>query len=90
VNTTPYPAEVRIMPRRKRPWRAWIFLLAVAALVLAALAWSPKVQPRPAGQRPTTAVTRQQSVHPAPAKAGVTVTVGKVTYACSVPLKPKR
>ena len=88
MNTTPYPAEVRIMPRRKRPWRAWIFLLAVAALVLAVLAWSPRAQPATARHSPAAAVTPQQAVHPAPARAGVTVTVNGTAYACAAPLKP--
>jgi hypothetical protein len=82
VNTTPYPAEVRITPRRRRPWRAWLFLLAAAALVIAALAWAPRAQP----------AARQAPVahHPlAPAKPGITVTVGKTAYACTIiVLKP--
>ena len=87
MNTTPYPAEIRVVPRRRRG-RARLALLAVTALVLAALAWSPRAQPQATRHSPAAAVTRQHAVHPAPAKAGVTVTVNGTAYVCAAPLKP--
>ena len=85
----PYPSEIRIVPRRRRPWRVWLFIAVSAAFVITALAWPHRAHPQPAGQKPAAAVTSRQAVHARPAKAGITVTVGRVTYACT-PLKPKR
>jgi len=80
---TPYPAELRIVPRRRRPWAAWLAFLAVAALAVTAFAWAPR------GAQPA----RSAAVAHRPPKAAppVRVTVGRVSYSCTViPPKPKR
>ena len=86
MNTSyPYPGELVLVPR-KRHTRLRLGLLAVAAVILAVLPWSPRAQP--ARHSPAAAVTRQHAVHPAPAKARVTVAVNGTAYACAAPLKP--
>jgi len=52
MNTSyPYPGELMLVPR-KRHTRLRLGLLAVAAVILAVLAWSPRAQPGCRGHRP--------------------------------------
>lgn len=89
MNVPPYPSEYALVPRRRRPWRAWLLLLAVAAAILLALAYPPRVDPHPEHLGQAAAVlTHKPSAHPAPAKSAVTVAVGKAVYSC-VPATPK-
>lgn len=83
IMAPPYPAEIRLVPRR-RHGRAWLAALAAAALVLTAYAWAPKAHP---AAHP--AVAQHQAAHPAPAKPAMTVTVGRAVYACTVVPTPK-
>lgn len=82
MSTFPYPdAEIRVVPRRRRR-SPLLAALAVAALVLVALAWSPRTHLAPAAHSPA-AVVHRPAPAPLPVKAGVTVTVGKIAYACT-------
>ena len=85
LNSPPaYPAaEIRVVPRRRR--RPWIAILGVAAIILVAAAWLPRAKPHPvSATHSTAAVVRQPAARPAPAKAGVSVTVGRTVYACTI------
>ena len=86
LTTVPFPSDIRFVPRRRHT-RAWLALLATAAVVLAALAL-PRSHPAARRDAPAAAVTHQ-AAHPQPAKAAITVTAGKAVYACTVvPAKP--
>jgi hypothetical protein len=81
----PYPSEYRLVPRRRRP-RAFFLALAVAVVSLTlAVSWPHAQRHAEAPARPVAVVHHQ----PAPKSAAVTLMVGKVSYACTVVVKPK-
>ena len=83
----PYPAEIYVLPRRRRSWRTRLIVLGMAALVILGLAWPHRAQPQPVKAKPVAAVTHRPAK---PARAAVTVAVGTVVYACAVPPKPAK
>ncbi len=96
IPAIPYPSEIRPLHPRRRYRAVMLFLLAVAALILLAIA----VQPRhsPATHRLITVVkanasaaTHNAVVHQPAAHAakGVTVTVNGTAFACAIPKPPK-
>ena len=83
MSAAPYPAELRVMPRR-RPWRPWLLAMAVVASLLAVWNWAPRPDLAAAPHRPAAAVAHP-AAHPALAKPSpLAVSIGKTAYACTV------
>jgi hypothetical protein len=91
MSNVPYPSEYRLIPRRQRRPSFWLLLAAVAVALGLALAWPHPARhaEAPAKPKPAAVVAHHLVAH-APAKTGITVTIGRVTYSCAIPAKPKK
>ena len=86
AHTAPYPAEIMLVPHRRRSWRGRFTLAVLGALALVAVAVN--IAPGLSLSSPAQHVTHAAAARPAPPPA-VKLTVGGRAYACTVAPAPR-